>query len=190
VQDSALTGSLVVMAVLIAATAFGLWRRRRDGRLRPVAAHPTGHPVAVTHPATPTADSATAHQTGPPANVSGQPAGAASSPGAMVDPSLLTALGVQLGTPATLLQFSSAFCAPCRATRRVLIEVTGLLDGVRHVEVDAESQLAAVRALDIWRTPTVLVVDADGRIVQRASGVPAKAQVVAALAPLLTGAGR
>ena len=29
----------------------------------------------------------------------------------------------QLGERATLLQFSSAFCAPCRATRRVLGEV-------------------------------------------------------------------
>ena len=39
--------------------------------------------------------------------------------------SVLTGGGVDvpLGERATLLQFSSAFCAPCRATRRVLGEV-------------------------------------------------------------------
>ena len=34
------------------------------------------------------------------------------------------------GERATLLQFSSAFCAPCRATRRVLGEVAELVPGV------------------------------------------------------------
>jgi thiol-disulfide isomerase/thioredoxin len=96
----------------------------------------------------------------------------------------LTGLGVDPTTPVTLLQFSSAFCAPCRATRRVLADVAGLVDGVTHLEVDAESHLDAVRALGIWRTPTTLVV-AGGQVVQRASGVPAKAQVLAAIAPML-----
>jgi nitroreductase len=105
-----------------------------------------------------------------------------------VDPDLLASLGVTPGTPATLLQFSSAFCAPCRVTRRICAEVAGMLDGVRHVEVDAESHLPAVRALDVWRTPTVLVLDADGRVVQRASGAPTAAQVVQAVAPLLAAA--
>ncbi|WP_213450714.1 TlpA family protein disulfide reductase [Rhizomonospora bruguierae] len=98
---------------------------------------------------------------------------------------LLRALGVEAGIPATLLQFSSAFCAPCRATRRLCGEVSALLDGVRHVEVDAESHLEAVRALEIWCTPTVLVVDAAGRIAGRATGQPTKAQLIAAVAPLL-----
>jgi thiol-disulfide isomerase/thioredoxin len=94
-------------------------------------------------------------------------------------------LGLTPGTPATLLQFSSAFCAPCRATRRVCAEVARTLAGVRHVEIDAESHLDAVRALGVWRTPTVLVVDGAGRVVRRATGVPTRAQVVAAVAPLL-----
>src|SRR3954451_18065399 len=46
-----------------------------------------------------------------------------------------------LGERATLLQFSSAFCAPCRATRRTLADVAGLVPGVVHVEVDAEPHL-------------------------------------------------
>jgi thiol-disulfide isomerase/thioredoxin len=97
----------------------------------------------------------------------------------------LAGLGVSSGTPVTLLQFSSAFCAPCRMTRRICAEVAERFEGVDHVEVDAESHLEAVRRLDIWRTPTVLVVDGAGRIVHRASGTPVTAQVIAAIAPLL-----
>ncbi len=67
-------------------------------------------------------------------------------------------LGQPLGSRATLLQFSSAFCAPCRATRRIL-----------------------VRLLDVRRTPTVFVLGPDGQIARRASGQPRKADVIAAL---------
>jgi thiol-disulfide isomerase/thioredoxin len=107
-----------------------------------------------------------------------------SGAGVRLDPALLRALGVQ-PAPATLLQFSSAFCAPCRALRRVSGEVVALLPGVQHVEVDAESHLDAVRALGIWRTPTLLVLDADGRVVKRATGVPGKPQLIAVLGELL-----
>ncbi|MEU2250220.1 thioredoxin family protein [Streptomyces sp. NPDC019224] len=90
-------------------------------------------------------------------------------------------LGAALGERATLVQFSSAFCQPCRATRRTLAEVAGMVDGVAHVEIDAEAHLPLVRALDISRTPTVLVLDAGGRIVRRAVGQPRTVDVVAAL---------
>ena len=91
------------------------------------------------------------------------------------------ALGEQPGTKATLLQFSSAFCAPCRATRRTLADVAGMVDGVAHVEVDAELHLELVRRLGILKTPTTLVLDADGVEVLRASGQPRRADVLAAL---------
>ncbi|MET8771866.1 thioredoxin family protein [Streptomyces sp. NPDC004658] len=90
-------------------------------------------------------------------------------------------LGGELGERATLVQFSSAFCAPCRATRRVLAEVAGMVPGVTHVEIDAEAHLDLVRELRIVRTPTVLVLDAGGRVVRRATGQPRKADVIAAL---------
>ncbi|RPE38061.1 thiol-disulfide isomerase/thioredoxin [Streptomyces sp. Ag109_O5-1] len=90
-------------------------------------------------------------------------------------------LGGELGERATLVQFSSAFCAPCRATRRVLAEVAGMVPGVTHVEIDAEARLELVRELEILKTPTVLVLDADGRVVRRATGQPRKADVIAAL---------
>ena len=92
-------------------------------------------------------------------------------------PSWATALGER----ATLVQFSGAFCQPCRATRRVLTEVVGMVDGVAHVEIDAEEQLDLVRRLEILRTPTVLVLDAGGRVVRRAAGQPRRADVIAAL---------
>ncbi|MFJ1797932.1 TlpA family protein disulfide reductase [Streptomyces sp. NPDC088180] len=90
-------------------------------------------------------------------------------------------LGAELGKRATLVQFSSAFCQPCRATRRTLGEVAGMVDGVAHIEIDAEAHLALVRRLDITKTPTVLVLDAEGEVVRRASGQPRTADVVAAL---------
>ncbi|MFJ2581999.1 thioredoxin family protein [Kitasatospora aureofaciens] len=92
-----------------------------------------------------------------------------------------TELGGALGERATLVQFSTAFCQPCRATRRVLAEVAGMVEGVAHVEVDAEERLELVRRLEILRTPTVLVLDANGHVVRRAAGMPRKADVIAAL---------
>jgi thiol-disulfide isomerase/thioredoxin len=118
----------------------------------------------------------------------------ASAPAAVdrdtVDPAVLASLGVTPDGDVTLLQFSSAFCAPCRTTRAVLADVAGGTPGVRHVEVDAESHLDVVRALDILRTPTTLVLDGSGAIRGRASGAPRKAEVLAALAPLLPSGGQ
>ncbi|MBB4893741.1 thiol-disulfide isomerase/thioredoxin [Streptomyces olivoverticillatus] len=90
-------------------------------------------------------------------------------------------IGAALGERATLVQFSSAFCQPCRATRRVLAEVAAMVEGVAHVEIDAEARLALVRALGVATTPTTLVLDGQGRIVRRATGQPRRADVIAAL---------
>ncbi len=133
-----MTGLLVCVVVLAAASAYGVLQRRRSGRVR----------------------------------VRGR------DDGKRLD---AAELGAELGRRATLVQFSSAFCAPCRATRRVLGEVAGLVPGVTHVEVDAEAHLDLVRRLDILKTPTVLVLDAEGRVVRRATGQPRKADVIAAL---------
>ena len=139
-------GVWVLLAALVLASSFGLWRAARDGRFR-------GARRLRAQPAQQAAD----------------------GPGALDD------LGHPLGERATLLQFSSAFCAPCRATRRVLGEVVGLVPGVAHVELDAEAHLELVRRLGIVRTPTTLVLDARGREVSRASGAPTRDAVLAAL---------
>jgi thiol-disulfide isomerase/thioredoxin len=111
-------------------------------------------------------------------------AGPEAAPAEVADPSPVltgTQLGHELGERATLVQFSSAFCAPCRATRQILADVAAMTQGVAHVEIDAESRLDLVRQLNVLRTPTVLVLAADGRIVRRASGQPRKPDVIAAI---------
>lgn len=104
-----------------------------------------------------------------------------------VKPRLADDLGVELGERATLVQFSTAFCQPCRATRRILSEVAAMVPGVRHIEIDAESRLDLVRRFDVLRTPTVFVLDGSGNVVKKASGQPRKADVIAALAMAVDG---
>ena len=148
-------GLIALAAALAVALVTGLVWQRTNGRIRGARTVPVpGGPQT--------------HAAGPPATETG--------------PVLTGAeLGLPLGQRATLVQFSTAFCAPCRATRRILAEIAGMIDGVAHVEIDAESHLDLVRRLDIRRTPTVLVVGPDGRIAKRASGQPRKADVIAAL---------
>lgn len=91
-------------------------------------------------------------------------------------------VGHDLGDRATLLQFSSSFCAPCRATRQLLADVAAKDAGVAHVELDVADRLDLVRLLDIRRTPTTLVLGPQGQIARRASGVPRRDEVLAAVA--------
>ena len=90
-------------------------------------------------------------------------------------------IGAPLGERATLVQFSSAFCAPCRATRVVLSDVAASVAGVTTIDIDAEAHLQLVRDLGIMRTPTVLVLDASGAVTTRASGLPRRDQVLSAV---------
>lgn len=113
----------------------------------------------------------------------GDVAGAGTGAGALVDVRGLT--GATPGERATLLQVSTAFCAPCRATHRVLARVAAAVPGVRHLDVDVADAPALAAALAVTSTPTVVVLDAAGRPVVRAEGVPAPGQVVAALARAL-----
>ncbi len=157
-----IAGLIVCVAVLAAASAFGLIWRRRNGVLR---AQPAPAPENRGQPATAQENGESAE------DAAVQPAGALSP----------ADLGEPLGSRATLVQFSSAFCAPCRATRRILSDVAEMVDGVTHVEIDAEAHLDLVRELGIHRTPTVLVLGRRGEIVRRGSGQPRKADVIAAL---------
>ena len=156
------TGGLIALAAaLVAASVLGLTLRRRAGRFRPEpGSRAPGRRAAQANPAGP-ADGIT--------------------------PDVLTKadLGGPLGQRATLVQFSTAFCAPCRPTRQVLAQVAGMVDGVTHVEVDAAARLDLVRRLRINSTPTVLVLDPDGAIIERATGLPRKADVIAALGSVI-----
>jgi thioredoxin-like negative regulator of GroEL len=93
-----------------------------------------------------------------------------------------TDLGVGLGERATIVQFSSTFCAPCRSTRYVVERAVATSDGVAYVDLDVADHLELGERLGIDVTPTVLVLDATGAVVRRASGVPTLAQVRSALA--------
>lgn len=130
-----MTGLVVLVVVLVAATAFGLWRTRTSGRLAAPSPRTT-RPVLTRND-----------------------------------------IGQDFGERATLVHFSTAFCAPCRATRQVLAHIARSEGGVRHVEIDAESHLDLVRRLNISRTPTMFVLDHDGRVVRRSSGVPRLSEV-------------
>jgi thiol-disulfide isomerase/thioredoxin len=98
-------------------------------------------------------------------------------------------LGRPLGEQATLVQFSTAFCAPCRPTRQILDQVARMADGVAHVEIDAAARLDLARRLHVTSTPTILVLGPDGAVVKRAVGQPRKADVIAALGTLVPLAG-
>ena len=168
-------GLSLIVVVLIAATAFGLWRRHTDGQMKSVAgSRSTASAVALEVPV-PVGDN------DPEVDVTN--ASATEHGGEE-----LTAaqLGSELGEQATLVQFSTAFCQPCRATRRILEDVATMVQGTAHIEIDAEAHLDLVRALDIRRTPTVLVLDSAGVIVKRAVGLPRKADVIAALGQVIT----
>ena len=90
-------------------------------------------------------------------------------------------IGSELGEAATVLQFSSAFCTPCRATRSTLSSVVSHYPKIKHVEVDAESNLDLVRRLDIRQTPTTIFLNSSGKEIARAVGAPKRDQVVNAL---------
>jgi thiol-disulfide isomerase/thioredoxin len=153
------TGLWIVLAAVVVALAFGGYRSVADGRFRGTHRVRQADIPADAVDAVPQ-ESAWAH--------------------------VVAALpDAQLGERATLLQFSSAFCAPCRATRRILTDVASSVPGVTHLEVDAEHHLDLVRRLGVLRTPTTLVLDRSGEEVTRAAGAPTRQQVLGALDRLL-----
>jgi len=179
-----------VVAALAVALVGGLIWRRTNGVMRtPAALKATAATAAVPVPGVPVPGVPVQGVPVPTVRVAGVPVPTGDS----ADPAMPTdaadaglalsaeRIGHPLGERATLLQFSSAFCAPCRATRRILAEVAGMTEGVAHVEIDAEARLDLVRELNVLRTPTVLVLASDGRIVRRASGQPRKPDVIAAI---------
>ena len=82
-------------------------------------------------------------------------------------------LGVRAGAAdLTVVQFSTAFCAPCRTTRARLQQLQTTRPGLAYVHVDAESHLDEIRELDVRRTPTLFYLRRDGSLLARSSGAP------------------
>lgn len=163
-------GLIALIAALAVATVIGLAWQRRSGRFR----------AATPGQATPLGSAAQATST-----LAADAARGGSGPDVLTEADL----DDQLGQQATLVQFSTAFCAPCRPTRQLLAQVAGMVDGVTHIDIDATARLDLVRRLRINSTPTVLVLGPDGAIVKRASGLPRKADVIAALGAVIEPAG-
>jgi thiol-disulfide isomerase/thioredoxin len=105
----------------------------------------------------------------------------AAGPGAAErETGVLRGLGVRPGdAELTVVQFSTATCAPCRATKRQLETLSAEQPGLAVVHVDADQHLAAVRDLDVRRTPTLFYLDRSGALLGRSSGAPRPAELTA-----------
>jgi hypothetical protein len=82
--------------------------------------------------------------------------------------------------PATLLLFTTPTCGNCHAVRAVSAAVAADLDGVEFHEIDATVEPDRARELNVWRAPTLFVLDATGAPVWRATGVPRQDDLAAA----------
>jgi len=146
------TAALVLVGTLLVTVVLGMWWRRRQGVVR---TRGRAHPARRTEGAT-----------------------RATTEEVVVD---WAAHGVALGSRRTFVQLSAELCAACRSTARVLADVAAEHDDVTHREMDVDDHLDLVRAFAVLRTPTVLVLDARGREVARASGGMTRTQALAAL---------
>ena len=157
-----MSGLIAVLVVLAAASVVGLVMRLRLGRFR--------------------AQSSTSELSRTEAADSGRPAAARG---------VMTAaeLGAPLGERATLVQFSTEFCAYCGPTRELLTEVARDREGISFVEIDAAARMDLTRRLRVLSTPTVLVLDALGGITSRASGPLRKAELLTAVGAALPTSG-
>ncbi len=77
------------------------------------------------------------------------------------------------GAPVQALLLGSPTCAPCEQVKHILGEVERERPYFRWVEVDAGDHLDLTRAHRVMRVPTLFVLDTDGIILARTSGIPA-----------------
>ncbi|PPF40391.1 thioredoxin family protein [Pseudoclavibacter sp. AY1H1] len=96
----------------------------------------------------------------------------------------LLGAGVEPGDSATIILFSTEFCARCPATKRMLDQLASTAPGVVVAEVDLTDRQDLARSYDVRQTPTVLVLDADGKRVARIGGPPRRAELEAQLLQL------
>ncbi|WP_344792300.1 thioredoxin family protein [Gryllotalpicola daejeonensis] len=91
------------------------------------------------------------------------------------------------GEKATLLQFSTEFCAYCPATRRVLGALAERNDGVEHIDIDLTHSPELAQRFNVLQTPTTLVLDGSGAVRARIGGAPKRPELEASLAEILLG---
>ena len=81
------------------------------------------------------------------------------------------------GERITILQFSTTFCSQCRAAKALISDVVKDEKDISYLEIDAESNLALVRKVDVMSTPTTIFLDKDGYEIARATGAPKRDQL-------------
>lgn len=94
-------------------------------------------------------------------------------------------LGHEMGTAATFVQFSSPYCQPCKATHRIIEELTVGQSEIAHVDLQVADHLDLVNQLRVLRTPTTVLLDAHGHIEFRAEGLPNLLDLESALKKVL-----
>ena len=88
------------------------------------------------------------------------------------------------GSRITILQFSTTFCSQCRAAKALISDVVKDEKDISYLEIDAESNLALVRKVDVMSTPTTIFLDKDGYEIARATGAPKRDQLQKVIASL------
>ena len=88
------------------------------------------------------------------------------------------------GKRITILQFSTTFCSQCRAAKALISDVVKAEKDISYLEIDAESNLALVRKVDVRSTPTTIFLDKDGFEIARATGAPKRDQLQKVIASL------
>ena len=88
------------------------------------------------------------------------------------------------GERITILQFSTTFCSQCRAAKALINDVVKDEKDISYLEIDAESNLALVRKVDVRSTPTTIFLDKSGYEIARATGAPKRDQLQKVIASL------
>jgi len=104
---------------------------------------------------------------------------------AVADSRIVSIDGVDLGGRATLLQFSTEICSPCRSTARVLDDLAARTADVAHVELDVARRPELASRYRVMQTPTTLILDRDGTVRARIGGAVRRDLVVAELEKVL-----
>jgi thiol-disulfide isomerase/thioredoxin len=88
------------------------------------------------------------------------------------------------GSRVTILQFSTTFCSQCRAAKALISDVVKDEKDISYLEIDAESNLALARKVDVRSTPTTIFLDRGGFEIARATGAPKRDQLLKVIASL------
>lgn len=80
------------------------------------------------------------------------------------------------GSRATLLQFSTQVCTPCKTTHTLLSGLAAELDdgtgAIVHVDIDVTSRPEIANRFNLLQSPTIFILDGNGELHARIGGAP------------------